>query len=239
LINAYPAQLRFPLTSTNDYSLNTSVAFTNGYNPNINVCAQCHNHRGASYTSNSRPPHHSPQYNVLLGTVGVLATGAAPNQPAAHAFLEKQCVTCHMQSEEASGETPAVTGHSFEVDSYNTCMQCHPFPEFLKTFTQLAVSNNIQQVKSALDFWATTKAPLQLRTNYGALSWEYTVPGSLSSGTAGPSSALQAQIPANIQKARFNLYLVLHDGSYGVHNGPYAITLLDAARTWIQTELNK
>ena len=47
------------------------------------------------------------------------------------------------------------------------------------------------------------------------------------------------QIPDNIKKARFNLYLVLYDGSYGVHNGPYAFTLLDSARNWVQEELNK
>ncbi len=239
--NSSPAQLRNPISSTNDFFLTTSGNFASAYQSNINVCAQCHNHRGADYTSNSRPPHHSPQYNILLGTVGELTTGLKPNQPAAHALLiEKQCVGCHMQKEEFVSEAqPAVTGHSFQVDSYNACAQCHPFPEFLAVFTTLSVSNQIQQVKQALNLWATTKAPLALRTNYGAMAWEYTVPGALSAGTNGPTKAEQAQIPVNIQKARFNLYLVLHDGSFGVHNGPYAITLLDAARTWIQTELNK
>ena len=79
--NAYPAQLRNPVVSTNDYSLNTTTNFASAYNPNINVCAQCHNHRGASYSSSGRPPHHSPQYNMLIGTVGELATGLKPNQP--------------------------------------------------------------------------------------------------------------------------------------------------------------
>jgi len=56
---------------------------------------------------------------------------------------------------------------------------------------------------------------------------------------AGPSVAEQALIPANIQKARFNLYLVLYDGSYGVHNPPHAINLLDTALDCIQGELKK
>lgn len=43
----------------------------------------------------------------------------------------------------------------------------------------------------------------------------------------------------HIQKARFDPYLVLYDGSYGLHNGPYSLTLLDAARDWVQLELNK
>jgi hypothetical protein len=69
-----------------------------------------------------------------------------------------------------------------------------------------------------------------LRTNYQALAWECTAPVVLSSpGTgAGPSSTQQAFIPSTIeqarfdQQARFDLYLVFHDGSLGGHNGTYA-----------------
>lgn len=237
---ANPAQLLNPLVSTNDFVLTTSTNFAAAYQPNINVCAQCHNHRGASYAGNSRPPHHSPQYNMLLGTVGELTTGLKPNRPAGHAFVDKQCVGCHMQSEEYKSDAEhAVTGHSFHVESYDTCLQCHPLPELLTVFRTYSVSNQIQEVKQALDLWATTKAPVALRTKYGARAWEYTNVGSLSTGGSGPTSAEQAQIPVNIQKARFNLYIVLYDGSYGVHNGPHTGTLLDAARTWIQAELSK
>ena len=72
---------------------------------------------------------------------------------------------------------------------------------------------------------------------YGSLAWEYTTPGSLSTGAAGPDAAGQALIPNNIKMARFDLYLVLYDGSYGVHNGPYDIELLQAAQNWIESEL--
>ena len=131
-----------------------------------------------------------------------------------------------------------MTGHSFAVEAFDTCYQCHPFPEFLAAFTTAAVSNQVQEIKIALDLWGSTKAPVALRSKYGPRSWEYATPGSLTTGTT-PTAAEQAQIPVNIQKARFNLYIVLYDGSYGVHNGPHAITLLDAARTWIRTELDK
>jgi len=232
--------LRNPVASTNDYFLTSADVFATKYNPNINICAQCHNHRGASWSSSSRPPHHSPQYNMLLGTVGELDTGGTPNQPAAHAFLEKQCVGCHMPTRESTSETqPAVTGHKFTVDSFDTCRQCHPLPELLVQFVAGAVSKQVQQVKAALDLWAATKAPAALRTKYGARAWEYTEPGDLSAGGAGPNATEQALIPVNIQKARFDLYLVLYDGSFGAHNGPYAIRLLDTALNWIQDELDK
>jgi hypothetical protein len=252
----YTNQLRQALSSTNDFFLTTSEIFTNKYDPNINICAQCHNHRGASWTSSSRPPHHSPQYNMLLGTVGELPDGVSSG-PAAHAgtyFLEddggnlylttNQCVTCHMQKEEyqhGPPEVAAVTGHKFEVDTFGACAGCHGScanAEGLMGLVRGFVSGHIQQVKGMLDTWAATKAPGSLYATYGTRAWEYTNPGDLSSGGLGPNSSEQAQIPDNIKKARFNLYLVLYDGSYGTHNGPHAFTLLDSARDWVQQELD-
>lgn len=234
-------QLRYPVASTNYYSLSTSAPFTNRYD--INVCAQCHNDRGASWTSTSRPPHHSPQYNMLLGTVGVRAdgsTGATNAEPASHAMLiEKQCVGCHMPTQEYQSEAhPAVTGHAFKIVSYASCLACHPLPEMLVDFTAFVITNRIQQVKADLDLWATTKAPLDLRTKYGPLAWEYTTPGQLSKGTAGPTTAEQVQIPDSIKQARFNLYVVAYDGSFGAHNALYTTTLLDTAQNWVRQELN-
>ena len=238
---ANPAQLRNPVASTNDYFITTSAPLLDQYDPNINVCAQCHNHRGASWTSSSRSPHHSPQYNMLLGTVGELPSGLPPNRPAAHGLrIAQQCAGCHMQTKEyVSEEEPAVTGHAFRVQSFELCRDCHPQPEALVEFTTSAVSNRIDQVKALLDTWATTTAPDALRTKYGSRAWEYSTPGDLSPGGSGPTSAEQALIPENIQKARFDLYLVLYDGSYGVHNGPYSVELLDAAQNWVQQELNQ
>ena len=64
---AYPAQLLYPLASTNDYFMPTNGVFANYYNAKINVCGQCHNDAGASWTNTAAPPHASPQYNMLLG----------------------------------------------------------------------------------------------------------------------------------------------------------------------------
>ena len=56
------------------------------------------------------------------------------------------------------------------------------------------------------------KAPLVLRTNYGAMAGN-TPPGELSRHKR-PADALQAQIPSLIKQARFNLYIVNNDGSF-------------------------
>ena len=37
--------------------------------------------------------------------------------------------------------------------------------------------------------------------------------------------------------ARFNLYLVFHDGSLGVHNPLYSLSLLDTAESMVEAEL--
>ena len=238
--NSNPAQLRNPVASTNDYFITASGVFTNQYRSNINICAQCHNHRGAAWTDTSGPPHRSLQYNMMLGTVGELANGLPPNQPSSHALLiQEQCVGCHMQSQPyVSPAVPATTGHSFTVNTYTLCLNCHPEPEPLLEFVNAAISNQVLQVKSALDYWATsTNSPATLRSKYGAMVWEYTVPGDLSAAGPSPSAAEQALIPVNIQKARFNLYVAYHDGSFGVHNPLYTVLLLNTALDWVTEEL--
>jgi hypothetical protein len=229
----YTNQVRNPYASTNDYVMTTSANFTNAYNPNINVCAQCHNDRGAAWTDTSRAPHHSPQYNMLLGTVGVLVDGTTPNFPSTHSKLEMQCTECHMQT-----GTGNASGHTFQVASYTVCYNCHSQPGEIVQFTANIISNQIQQTKVLLDMWATNKAPDVLRTNYGTLAWEYTTPGDLSTGSPGPDAMQQTNmIPVDIRMARFDLYLVFYDGSYGVHNRPYDSKLLSDAQTFLANQL--
>jgi hypothetical protein len=145
-----------------------------------------------------------------------------------------------MQREEVVEDShPAVTGHSFEVASYDLCLNCHALPEGDVMFTQFAVARLINDVKYHLDYWATNMAPPALAQKYGVLAWEYTNPGELSSGSQGPNSTEQGLIPDNIKKARFNLYLVRYDGSFGVHNPKYSITLLETARKFVRLELDE
>ncbi len=100
----------------------------------------------------------------------------------------------------------------------------------------------MQALQASLNEWATNKAPAILGTARvsGHPGAGNTPPrATLSPGGPGPNAAQQALIPVNIQKARFNLYLVLYDGSLGVHNPQYALTLLDAAQNWVEQELSQ
>jgi hypothetical protein len=145
--------------------------------------------------------------------------------------------------------------HTFTVDTFDVCYNCHAFdPELLvKLVAEPGVSNRVQSLKYGLDLWASTKAPVSLQTN-GVLAWEYTTPGGLIWQTngntiswtlvnqvnfSGPDATGQESIPENIRKARFNMYLVLGDGSFGVHNPFLATDLLEASLSWVNDELNK
>lgn len=267
--NSSPAQVRNPVFSTNDFYLTTSDVFTNKYtaNTNINLCAQCHNHRGAAWTETDRAPHRSAQYNILLGTIGELDDGSAVFNPGTHAglpysmsnslsgkfYLTNQCVSCHMQYDDPPAS--AVHSHKFVMTNYDVCLNCHNFePQLLFQYVMVpAVSNRVYNLKYALDLWGSTVAPAALRAP-GVVPWEYTTAGGLTWTTnttgqvigwtladsvsfTGPDATNQALIPTNIMKARFNLYLVLGDGSYGAHNPYFALNLLDDAYDWVLDEL--
>jgi hypothetical protein len=237
----YTNQLRHPLVSTNVFSYNTSLPFASNYNASVSICGQCHNARGASVTSTSRAPHHSPQYNIFLGAIGV-TTNATPPQ-GAHKNNPLQCAGCHTHRHNEANpdpENPTYTGHAFRAH-IEACTVCHTnstgssSATNLLLATQAEISGMITTTKNLLDLWATTKNTNSWASTYEARGWEYTTPGELSNPTGsssivGPTSTQQAQIPQAIKDARFNLYLVAYDQSLGIHNAPYTRYLLEVAQ---------
>jgi hypothetical protein len=250
--------LRNPMSSTNAYNFATSqngapaygsnavvnygIAYTNfwvQYNSNVMICAQCHNARGASVKTatggvQSRPPHHSDQYNILMGNLGVTmdvvplpTTNTTAFQSPHGAVVDTQCIHCHM-AKDSSG---LHAEHTFHPDvSTNTCGPCHVDPAATMEATQADISNRISNVVGLLQTWGqSANRPVSIR---GKNAWEFQTMGALSvtNNGASPSAANQSLYVSNtIQEARFNLYLVFHDGSLGVHNANYARYLLDVA----------
>jgi Cytochrome c554 and c-prime/Doubled CXXCH motif (Paired_CXXCH_1) len=238
------AQLRFPLASKVPFSYNTGTNFAANYNPQVQTCAQCHNMRGASWTGTSRPPHHSPQYNILIGYGGYDA-GVTNVPQSAHMDIETQCVQCHTHPHtppSVTATSPAYMGHDFNP-TMQACAPCHDEvgAELIKDAVQANVKQQIAEIKGLLDQWALTKAPAALSQKYGALAWEFGSIGQLSTPTAqvtaGPSATEQKAVPDSIKQARHNLYMVDNDHSYGVHNGNYTRFLLNVARTNVNAAL--
>jgi len=248
------SQLRNPTHSTAffSYYTATNTSFTLQYKPEVQICAQCHNQRGAVWDGTGRPPHHSPQYNILTGNIDAdkdmgLNLAALPNS--SHRDIPHQCTHCHTHGHEVanpSEENPNYTGHSFHPLDSN-CMPCHTEEEaeVFVGFRQRTTKSEIAAVKTLLDTWGATKSPEALRAKYGKTTWEYASPGQLSPrppGTTGaysPTAAEQSQIVAEIKKARHLLYMVEHDGSYGVHNARYSSGLLGEAKKLVQARLNQ
>ena len=240
--------------------------FAGQYNPNIQICAQCHNTRGArwdgigrtwngsnfvaSTPSWSRPPHNTSQYNILIGIVqpdylNVNGSGVATNFYAAHSGLTtrtpyntNQCSTCHVPIYTSGGTN--VTGHTFALNT-NSCTICHgSVPNWLSTQTNTILS--ISNVVILLNQWATNNGPALFGTNYTNYlqnAWEYTTPGSLATITnGGPSSTDQKKLPDAIKQARFDLYMVQNDGSFGVHNPGYITFLISDAANKASGQIN-
>jgi PKD repeat protein len=287
---ANAAQLRNPMNSTNYYTMFTGVqttvtnmsvdlfgktnytfsymngGFASQYDPNIHVCAQCHNSRGARWDgrskswnaasntmvlgtsqSFSRGPHHSPQYNILIGIVqddylNVNAQGVATNFYASHSGLQtrtpyntNQCVTCHVVSY-ATGPHTNVTGHSFALDTKGCALNgCHTSGTPDIEGYRVQTTNNIANTVALLNQWATNYGPNLFGANYPKYqqnAWEYNTIGALATVTnAGPTGADALKVPDLIKQARFNLYMVLNDGSLGVHNPGYTRFLIKNAET--------
>jgi len=216
--NAEPgeeSQLRHKQALTGDIYAGGNPTDVAVYTTVNHICGECHNRRGADpadaglQTSTSRPPHHSPQLDFLLGEGGVEIGGSPGNS--AHSSIPEQCSRCHMYAKEfESAESPAVTGHAFYVN-YKGCAPCHSEGDAgirSRSFqTKTDIEQRLNDLRNRLNSWG---------------NWEYTANG-------GPSSGDQAAIPIEIKRARYNYYYVLNEGSLGVHNARYARYLIDVA----------
>jgi hypothetical protein len=247
----YGNQLRNPTYSTNffSYYTATNTNFTLQYNENVQICAQCHNQRGAVWSGTGRPPHHSPQYNMLVGNLGdpsIAGVDLSALPQSSHRDIAKQCTHCHTHGHSPatpSEDDPVYTGHSFEPKAEN-CMPCHTTEEaeVFIGFRQRNTKSAIADVQTLLNKWGAEKSPEALRNKYGKYAWEFASVGQISRpagapAVATPTASEQSLIPDEIKKSRFLLYMVEHDGSYGVHNARFSSAVLDEAKKLVNTKL--
>ncbi|MBK9139611.1 MAG: hypothetical protein IPM17_12755 [Verrucomicrobia bacterium] len=186
---AQPAQLRNPVSSVKFMSYVTSTnatGFAQQYDPTIQICGQCHNERGATWANTTaRPPHHSPQYNILIGqavdprfdtntlngqpiSLNMGPAGHGDPTVPAPAGNPGQCTACHNRPEHPdnlSPSNPAYTGHQFTLETL-ACAECHGFlglPDAEEIaeggiqFIQAGIRQGIANVMAELNAWATNK----------------------------------------------------------------------------------
>lgn len=181
------------------------------------LCGQCHHLRsGDNWKKTSRPPHHSPQANMLNGEMAIPdgTTSLVTNRQHAHTFTARSCATCHMYREEAadpSEETPNISGHTFEMN-LNGCADCHPASQNIEgrlASLQASTQARLDAIKAKLD--------AKYGTTNGVGNWE---PFNTNKAVA------QDKIPDEAKQVRYIYYFVSYDGSLGTHNPSYADRLL-------------
>jgi hypothetical protein len=246
---AHGRQLRNPVHSNQafSYATSTNTSFAVQYDATLNLCGQCHNARGATWKDTGRAPHHSPQYNMLTATIGFVSSASAARQSAHATQIVNQCTHCHTHAHPVENPTennPNYTGHKF-APHLKSCQPCHIDEADAASkveATQTDVKRRIADLKALLERWGATASDPTLRAKYGTLAWEYNTVGDITDpaqvmGAKGPTAQEQNVVPDEIKQARFNLYVVAHDLSYGVHNTKYAQDLLRIASDLVNTKL--
>jgi len=142
----------------------------------------------------------------------------------------------------------------------DACGQCHTgadvdLMDMLIEFTKADITNQMKLVISNLTVWAnSTNVPAAILANSSTplMCWDYNInkpwtnfypslasdPNWSRLGTNAPILIQSNSLPDNIKQARFNLWLVHNDKTFGVHNNVYVRYLLQVAKAKVDAELN-
>jgi cytochrome c553 len=186
------------------------------------MCAQCHRARRdnanvAGQIANGSShfgPHGSPQMDMFVGAGSYELDGYTYERESAHqASVSTACVKCHMVREtELHGETTDHAFHTFSPDPGN-CEPCHQgLANFDYKGVQTAIAGKLDQLAVLLGY--TDAADMEEKWNSdngGVEVWK--------------------------REAGYAFVFVANDGSHGVHNPEYAMSLLDNAIAYAEAQL--
>ena len=244
-----PHQLRM------DYNVTLSDGTTVTNAGSGGLCMECHNSRVGSVTNMlakyplNQPdwaggvafgPHDSPQGDMLEGVNAVTYGLVIPSAPHAN-VVSNTCAGCHMQA--VASTDPAFTlagGHTFkmsydvtnngvvtEVPLTAVCAQCHgkvtdfDFP--VADYNGDGVIEGVQtEVQHLLDKLSTLLPP----AGYHANPNDYVADGLVKTINYRWGAT---NMPAKFLNAAYNYQFVANDGSFGIHNAPFAVGLLKAS----------
>ncbi len=211
-----------------------------------NLCMNCHKGRRDADTYAVSPvssshwgPHYSVQTDVLLGQnaakFGANYSTADPNfhisTMSANADgdgAQDACIDCHKPPTPAAGQpgNNLVGGHTFRlhddstgVDLVNACTSCHgsfaTWDEFKpSSFSQDYDGNgNAESVQKEVQGLLTQLRMALPPAGQDSIDW----------------AAIQTAADTNLSKAYYNWQVIDHDGSLGIHNPQYAVSVLQAS----------
>jgi hypothetical protein len=219
-----PASLRF--TPTVGDTLGTGESYTNLVSGEGKLCMNCHKARRNNITyvpsgaiTSSWGPHHSTQTDNLLGKNASEFNGPYISS-IAHKSLQGACVTCHMAADTTAINKDKVGSHTWRMsnpdngyDNTTACKTCH------------GNINSFEEIIATADYDGDgTVEPFQVEFDGLVRLLRIALP------PVGIDSVSWSMINTNNnlaeRKAFWNYMLISYDGSRGVHNPKYAISVL-------------
>lgn len=213
-----------PHDATNEYQLRTLANATSPFSM-VNadsgafqisglgkgqLCVQCHHARRDKANignqvrngSNHPGPHESPQGDMFVGQGCLEVAGATYERGPLHPNLTNACLDCHIVTREFTDPAGPAYGHTFEPQ-LSKCQTCHPG----------ATNFNIGGVQTEVEELLDSLVTFLPRDNDGSIV-----------DTTNSSAWTPAQ-----RTAAYAYFFVEADGSMGVHNRDYTISLLENA----------
>ncbi|RJQ50777.1 MAG: hypothetical protein C4521_13560 [Actinobacteria bacterium] len=184
------------------------------------LCMKCHNERRAGDINDPqmRQPHYGPQAGVLTATGGIRTRGFDILSTRRHQTVRNACVNCHMAQE--GGES-----HSFRP-TLPPCRRCH---EGLRQIEGLRAKadydgdgtrepfvNEVDGLMSAVASATARRSGEETFTSAEGRIFFKSDDQTAAAGAVDEISYLGA----------YNWFVVSHDGSRGLHNPYFTVTLL-------------
>lgn len=195
------------------------------------VCMDCHKARknittyvNTRVTSSTWGPHAGPQADILNGQNA--ASFGSSYISGSHKNISNTCVTCHMAPTADTGTAYVnrVGEHTFRMvdstgqyENVKGCLGCHPgvtkFSDFMapEDYDGNGLRQDWQtEINGCLHNLAKALPPVGI----DSVSWQLIAADSFN---------------VNLRKAYWNYQLIKNDGSFGMHNPFYAVSVLLAS----------
>lgn len=206
------AQLRNLNDYTTQYTAADTATYT-GYGAS-QICVQCHHARRtnsnvASQINNGSEhfgPHASPQMDAFLGSGSYEIAGYTYDRTHSHQTIPEGCVTCHMEFRDHSDPLGWSGGHNWEP-SPATCQTsgCHGAMP-----ADFDLNGAVTEINGLMDeLLSTIGVPVD---------------------SLGSASLTVAQ-----REAGYAYAFLYNDGSHGIHNPAYALSLLNNALDYLSS----
>lgn len=182
------------------------------------LCMACHNQEEVADINNEERsyPHYGPNADVLNATGGIL-DGLTVLSTDDHRDIDDTCVACHMADDEGAG-------HSF-APSEEECAGCHDDFDSIEGLEAAgdydgdgspeAFVTEVEGLMEALETAVNeTAGSTEFRTSRGEIFF------------ISDDTTMTAGIPTEAYQGAYNWVLIDHDGSRGIHNPYFTVTLL-------------